>query len=119
MGSVMQEQMRKPFGPVMIGIVSFLLAGGLAEAGLLFKDGDKVVMVVTKGPDVERMGSQGKGRFLMTYRAVSKRFGHGWVLRHEAGSLTYKGPRGDTCVLTADRKFGCKKFGSGRWELKN
>lgn len=121
----MQEQMRKAFAPATIAAVSLLLADGFAnraaaaEAGLLLKDGDKVLMVATKGPDVERMGSQGKGRFLMPYRAGSKRIGHSKVLKHTAKSLTFTGPRGDTCVLTNDRKFRCRTYGSGYWELKN
>ncbi len=75
-------------------------------------------MVATEGPDTQRMGSQGMGRFLMPYDAAAGMFGHSRVLSHDADSLTFTGPRGDTCTLSADRTFRCRTYGSGTWELK-
>ncbi len=94
-----------------------MVAQTSAQSALLFADGEVSILESTEGPASTRQGSQGKGRFLHTYRAVTNTFGPAPVVEHTSTSLTFRGPN-TTCTVEAGGGLSCLNGSSGTWQRR-
>jgi hypothetical protein len=81
---------------------------------LLLKDKQSVLIDMTSGPSSKIKGSRGDGKFRMTYRANSKRFGPTRVRRHTDSTLVFRGKR-TTCTLRSNKTVQCRDGSRGNW----